>query len=236
MEDRKKEPPSQKKNQKHTFRGNRKKGISTKKRVSRQQNRSHREKKAQKSNAAAVVLKKIGAIGEGVLSILFLALCIWMFFNLSTHKVTGTSMEPTLSNGDRIIIKKTKEIKRNDIVTFNSGEKDNFVKRVVGLPGDGFYVQGVHLYLFPAGLEFDDTSELVASEKLPDSTVVLFLTEEVSEELQELDKIPDYSYFVVGDNRRESTDSRSFSFVKESQIEGVLAWRALPFSSFGFVH
>lgn len=147
-------------------------------------------------------------------------------------------MAPTLANQERIVIRKTDSPNRYDIITFipKNDPTGNYVKRVVGIPGDAFYVQGKRLYLFSAGSEYADTTELLYSENLPDSTQSFYLTDETANQLLDMTKIPKDLYFVVGDNRRHSTDSRAFSFVKKSQIEGVLSFRVYPFSKFGVVH
>lgn len=199
---------------------------------------TNRRSRKQQPIRANQVLKKVATIGEFLIFLCIVLLFLWGLFNLGNHRVSGVSMAPALTDGDRVIIRKTQSPKRNDIVTFVSDEKsgENLIKRVAGLPGDEFFVDGDSLYLFPSGSEFDKTSDLVYSGNLPDSTIILLLTEEAIKKFEGLNKIPEGCYFVVGDNRRESTDSRYFGFIKKEQIEGVLAWRILPLRHFGFVH
>nr|WP_269092877.1 signal peptidase I [Enterococcus sp. BWR-S5] len=175
---------------------------------------------------------------EWFLFFLVIGMGIWCFMTFTIHQVSGESMAPTLTNKERIVIRKTDSPNRYDIITFVPEEnpEENYVKRVIGTPGDAFYVQGKRLYLFSAGSEYADTAELLYADNLPDSTQSFYLTDETSNQLLGMTKIPMDSYFVVGDNRRHSTDSRAFSFVKKSQIEGVLSFRVYPFSNFGIVH
>ncbi|WP_321386766.1 signal peptidase I [uncultured Enterococcus sp.] len=175
---------------------------------------------------------------EWFLFFLVIGMGIWCFTTFTIHQVSGESMAPTLANKERIVIRKTDSPNRYDIITFVPEEnpEENYVKRVIGIPGDAFYVQGKRLYLFSARAEYADTAELSYSDNLPDSTQSFYLTDETSNQLLDMTKIPKDSYFVVGDNRRHSTDSRAFSFVKKSQIEGVLSFRVYPFNKFGVVH
>ena len=154
--------------------------------------------------------------------LLVIIIVILLFiFIVGFQQVVGPSMEPTLKQGDVIIInkliyKKIKGISRNDIIVLQQDEK-NMIKRVVGLPGET--------------IEYKDNFLYVNGEKYKEK----FLGDEVITEdfsLKELgyDKIPKGYYLVLGDNRENSKDSRSFGLVKEKDIVG-LAWiRLYPFN------
>nr|WP_236674728.1 signal peptidase I [Enterococcus sp. BWR-S5] len=178
------------------------------------------------------------AYREGFLLFVIVCASIWCFTTFTVHQVSGESMVPALADKERIVIRKTDSPSRYDIITFipEDDPKGNYVKRVVGMPGDAFYIQGKRLYLFSAGAEFADTADLLYSSNLPDSTISFYLTDEAVNQLLGKNKIPKDSYFVVGDNRRHSTDSRAFSFVEKNQIEGVVSFRMYPFNKFGVVH
>lgn len=222
---------------------------STSRKKKRQANLAGKRKQTvRRKNAAndlsvdTVLLKKLRRKAAPFLDWLVLVCLVlffvWVFLNFGSHRVSGYSMHPTLTNKDRVVIYKTQTPKRYDIITFEpeSTPEDNFIKRVVGMPGDSFYVKEKRLYLFPAGKEFANLSDLIYSENLPDSTITFYLTEEVANELEGAGEIPKDTYFVVGDNRRKSTDSRTFSFIKKESIEGVLLFRLYPLSQFGIVH
>ncbi|WP_086350732.1 signal peptidase I [Candidatus Enterococcus clewellii] len=182
--------------------------------------------------------KKIYSYREWLVLLLMICASIWLFITYTVHQVSGDSMAPTLANKERIVIRKTDRPNRYDIITFVPKDKqdENYVKRVIGIPGDAFYIQDNRLYLFPSGSEFSDIGELLYSNNLPDSTISFYLAEEVGKQLLGQNKIPEDAYFVVGDNRRNSTDSRAFAFIMRDQIEGVLSFRLYPFNSFGVVH
>lgn len=141
-----------------------------------------------------------GAIGALVIAIAFFG-----FFRLSPYKlvnVHGPSMEPTLSDGDLIVIQTTDKISRNEIAVFNLPEQwtskvlestdSNLIKRVVGLPGDRItFGDG------KVAIESKDESFSLVEPKIVGCGL------DVGEEIT----VPKGSYFLAGDNRVQSFDS-----------------------------
>ena len=107
--------------------------------------------------------------------------------------VNGSSMNPTLKDGQSVLIfKSNKNIKRNDIVFIHSEElEEDIVKRVVAVEGDMFEIRGVDVY--------------VNGEKIDDSYTEVHSDEQYVKPM----KIPEGYVYVLGDNRDNSTDSRS---------------------------
>ena len=129
-------------------------------------------------------------------------------FIVTPVRVNGTSMYPTLKNGEIMLLNKItyrfNNIKRFDIVVINS-QDDKIIKRVIGLPGETLKFENNVLYI--------DGQEV----KEP------FLKEETKDfDIRNLsyDKIPSDCYFVMGDNRDNSKDSRMIGCVKKKQITG----------------
>lgn len=188
-----------------------------------QQTKEMKNKKNQK-----MVNGLIGIIGIFVIS-------SGLFFTFFTrHQVSGDSMKPTLVNKDRILVKKHKIPKRYDLVTFDPEipNEPSYVKRVIGLPGDQIWIgNDQNLYLRPeeAGKWDSKDNEVVEVNQLPDSTLKVTVHEEVARKLDGLKIIPANCYFVLGDNRKASKDSRTFGFIEKSQIEGVVLFRYYPF-------
>lgn len=155
-------------------------------------------------------------------------LIIALFISLIVDKllfgfaiVDGHSMYPTLSTSDRLLILKIPPMAKNpaigDIVIFNSpGKGDNgelFIKRVVAKEGDTFKIAEGQLYLNDRLI----TEAYINSEVFTDRGYSLIEA-----------TVPEDMVFVLGDNRNDSNDSRSFGFVDEKHIKGRALVRIWP--------
>ena len=110
-------------------------------------------------------------------------------------------MTPTLDNNQIMYQLKMVKVKRFDIVTFKTPQKKTFIKRVIGLPGDEVtYVDG-KLTVNNQSYDEDYTLE-------PFHGNYAFT-------------VPSDHYFLLGDNRNDSTDSRELGFINKSKIIGV---------------
>lgn len=168
-----------------------------------------------------------------------IAFCIFFLTNYKAHQIVGNSMLPTLASGDRILIKKTQNIQRFDIVTFRPDEKnteETYIKRVIAMPGDKFVIQGTNMYLFFQKSIVEDFEAMRYTSNLPDSTEVLQLDKKVADNLRNKTQIPKDYYFVLGDNRKNSADSRILGLVPKNSLEGVMKFRFYPFNKTGMVH
>ncbi|MHC5226683.1 signal peptidase I [Enterococcus sp. LJL99] len=179
------------------------------------------------------VLKKSNSIYLIGSICLFIAFYSLFFFGFERHQVSGDSMAPTLNTNDLILVKKHAKLKRYDLITFDSEipTELNYVKRLIGLPGDQIWVKDEAVYLRPkeAGKWNPKGREVVETNQLPDSTLKVTVSESVARNLKGFETIPNHCYFVLGDNRKASKDSRSIGFIKEEQIEGVVLFRYYPF-------
>ncbi|MGG5342831.1 signal peptidase I [Enterococcus sp. AZ192] len=175
---------------------------------------------------------------ETIWLLIAVCICVALFSTTTVHRVDGESMEPTFQNKDRILIRKTNDYSRYDIVTFapKENKKESYVKRIIGMPGDYIWVRGSNLFLLPKEGAYGLTPEFPDQAKeLPDNTLKINLEPTVAKELSQLREIPAKTYFVQGDNRNHSTDSRSFGLVDTAQIEGVVRFRYYPFNTMGIV-
>lgn len=147
---------------------------------------------------------------------LFAALRLFVFFPAA---VDGHSMDPTLATGDRGIVLMHKKPKRFDIVTLESHDSNEkvYIKRVIGLPGE-------HL-LFRDGKLFVDGKPF--EEPFLDEKLVFDSNHQTLTGNFEID-VPKDSYFVLGDNRGNSNDSRAIGPIKKKDIDGVFVWRFWP--------
>jgi len=141
-------------------------------------------------------------------------------FNLSV--VRGSSMAPGIHDGDRILVDQLsylfQDVERGDVVVlrYPLDPEVDYIKRVVGLPGDLVVMAGGELWVNGARLE-----ESYVAEADP----YTHLCEEVAPE----------HYFVLGDNRRHSSDSREFGQVHRSLLRGKVDVRLWPPSRMGRV-
>ena len=136
--------------------------------------------------------------------------------------VDGNSMIPTLVNNQILILYKLdKDYKRFDIVVIDhkvNGEKEHLVKRVIGLPGE--YV------------EYKDSKLYINKKEVKESFIDVETADFSLAKLGYLE-IPQGYYFVVGDNRGDSSDSRILGLIPESEIKGKIKFSLFPFSRFG---
>lgn len=149
-------------------------------------------------------------------------------------------MMPTLQNGDRLFVLKNAEPQRYSLITFQPAEKKNesYIKRVIGLPGDRIWLDQNTLYLNSQMAETNPTppnEENLSGVDLPDGTLKVRVDWEVAAQLKDFSTIPEEYYFVLGDNRRNSTDSRELGLINADQIEGVVKYRYYPFNRIGTI-
>lgn len=151
--------------------------------------------------------------------IIILVVILIRTFIVTPVRVDGTSMYPTLKNKDIILLKKyDQNYQYGDIVILNY-MKTKLVKRVIGVPGDSIEIVDGTLYINMKKVD-DPYSSITADFSL----LQLGYTE-----------VPEGYYFVMGDNRKASSDSRMIGLIKKSDILGTASFRIFPFNSFGSV-
>jgi len=162
-----------------------------------------------------------------ILKIVIIALAIVIpirYFLFQPFFVRGQSMEPNFENGDYLIIDEISyrfsEPKRGEVVVFKypNNPSQRYIKRIIGLPGETVEIKGgsVIIYRQDEGQVLDESSYLVSSVKTSGS-LRLFLDEG--------------EYFVLGDNRLLSFDSRRWGSLKRENIVGKVFVRAWPFTA-----
>ena len=145
--------------------------------------------------------------------IIFISLIIGIsirMFLFEVVQVDGLSMYPTYSNEQHLgIIKNFYSIEHGDIVIFNSHDsQDNvYVKRVIGLPNDHLQIKDNRIYINDKIIKEDYLSKFVVTEGDIDIT------------------IPENEYFVLGDNRTQSKDSRIIGTIKKEDIKGEVLFK-----------
>lgn len=153
-------------------------------------------------------------------AIIILVVILIRVFIITPVRVDGPSMNPTYLDGDIVLLNKTKsKFDYLDVVIFKYGN-DRLIKRVIGKPGDTVEIKDNVIYV--NGEVFKDYDDNVSTKDFS---------------LSELgyDVIPEGKYFVLGDNRNNSTDSRIIGLIDSKDISGNAVFRVFPFSKFGTI-
>ena len=181
-----------------------------------------------KITKAAIAPKKKGLVRElteGLLTAFVIAAVLKLFI-VQAFRIPSGSMIPTLLVGDQILVSKlaygvknpfhdrflfpTGHPRRGDVIVFKypKDETKDFIKRVIGIPGDRIRIVKKQLYVN------DQLQKEPYTQTLDPS-----ITDEVPRDNFET-VVPPHSYFVMGDNRDDSYDSRFWGFVKSRKIVG----------------
>ena len=173
------------------------------------------------------VLREILSTSLYLLVVLCITYLVIHFVGQRTQ-VSGSSMEPKLSNNDNLIVDKItyrfKDPERYDIIVFPFEYEDNtyYIKRIIGLPGETVYIDKEgNIYIDGEVLEEAYGREIIREPGRAYEPI----------------KLGDDEYFVMGDNRNNSTDSRdpSVGNIKKDRIIGRAWLRIWPFNKFGFI-
>ena len=137
-------------------------------------------------------------------------------FIITPVRVDGDSMKNTLKNGDILLLYKLSSIDRFDIIVLDE-EKDNekIIKRVIGLPGETVAIKKGKIYI---------------NDKVIDDEYAYGETSDYNKVT-----LKDDEYFILGDDRLISKDSRYFGPIKDNEIKGKIVFRLFPFTKIGTV-
>jgi len=184
----------------------------------------------------------IGSFLAEIVKVFFLALLIIApirIFLFQPFFVQGASMEPNFEDGEYLIVnelgykitdiefddikffsvKSFKDLKRGDVIVFRypKNPKQYFIKRVIALPGEKIEIRNGQVIISQKGsnpIVLDESEYLAENEKTSGELAMV---------------LKDDEYFVMGDNRSFSSDSRSWGPVKKENIIGKVLIRAWPF-------
>ena len=125
-------------------------------------------------------------------AILFAILCSFVL-KTSSYPIAGQSMKPTLNAGERVLVQRTKQVTRYDVIAFKAplASRGTYVKRIIGGPGDRIWVNETKLYLSEEPIASDN-------EALPENASRFDLSEKAAAQLRLFQKIPAGHYFVLG--------------------------------------
>lgn len=153
--------------------------------------------------------------------IAFAIFAVIYLFIASPHEVIGRSMEPNFYEGEFLLADKVsyrfKDPERGDVVIFKFDDTHDYIKRVIGVPGDTVEIKNNKVFL--------NGDQLDESDYLEDTVMTSngnFMTPGRTE------TVPEDSVFALGDNRPHSSDSRNFGMIKIDRIKGRVVFRYWP--------
>lgn len=172
-------------------------------------------------------LDAIQVIGISVITIVFL-----QYFVFQPNEVSGKSMYPYLEDKDRIITEKVSyrlhQPQRGDIIVFKYplNKSEEFIKRIIALPGEQVQIKNNSVIIYntenPTGYKLNE--DYLSSNTVTNGRAFLSEGKKVT--------VPQNSYFVMGDNREGSSDSRQWGFISKDDIVGKAALRIWPANTF----
>lgn len=163
----------------------------------------------------------------GLTAIILIAVQLLFTFVIAKDQVSGPSMEPNFHTGDHLITFRQGTIKRGSVIVFHpkgTPADTLYIKRIIGLPGDEVQEKNNTLYI---------NGKKTAEPYLPKHPSVSPYTGNFSlQSLFQTKRVPKGYYFVMGDNRPVSKDSRIIGFIKKPSIKGIVRLRYWPLSNF----
>lgn len=140
-------------------------------------------------------------------------------------------MENVLKQGDMVVMEKFSEIRRFDVVVFQLSDGTIYIKRVIGLPGETISYEKDQLKINGQPVEEPYLSKNIRS----DHENAPYTTDFTLEKLTGYTELPEDSYFVLGDNRRVSKDSRSFGTISRDEILGKARFVYYPLNEIKWI-
>lgn len=166
--------------------------------------------------------------------VIFIVLIVRTFF-FANYMVHGESMMPTIENGERLIINKIgyefSQPERFDLIVFHANEENDYIKRVIGLPGDHIEFKDDTLYINGEAYE-EDYLEPFRKQH----TSGAFTNDFTLEDVTGYSEIPEGKVFVLGDNRQNSMDSRQIGLITMDEIVGKANVRYWPINEFTIIN
>lgn len=175
------------------------------------------------------IKKEVISWGKTLLLTVIVVIAIRTFL-FTNYIVYGASMMPTIHDRDRVIINKigydVGSPERFDMIVFQATETTDYIKRIIGLPGDSIEYKDDNLYVNGELIEESFLNEMKAEYKMQytDDFTLEWITGEKT--------VPENHIFVLGDNRPNSIDSRYIGFIPFDKIVGKADLAYWPIKDF----
>lgn len=175
-----------------------------------------------------MLFKRLGAFFLDIIEVVVFAVAIFLFVYLlimQPHKIKGASMHPNFPDGEYLLTDKVSyrfgEPNRGDVIVFKAptGNDEEFIKRIIALPGDQVSIKNSRISINGTPLE----ETYIAGNVVTSGGGFLEEGATVS--------VPQGEYFVLGDNRTHSSDSRAWGFIEKKKITGrawIVYWQGWP--------
>lgn len=179
-----------------------------------------------------MLLKRLGNFFLDLLEVFVTSFAVFLFVYLlvlQPHKIKGDSMEPNFHDGEFILTNKLVyrfgEPQRGDVIVFKPpvAQEEEYIKRIIGLPGETISIHDGKFYI---------NGKKLVEDYIPNNIPTrgkVFLGEDQNK------TIPQGDYFVVGDNREYSSDSRYWGFITKGDIAGKAWFIYWPIKSIGAI-
>lgn len=172
-------------------------------------------------------------------------------FVLSNDTVSGISMQPNFENGQRVIAVRHAQIKRGEVVIVNAPDEPGaeYIKRVIGMPGDKIVSKNNQIYINGkkikqpwltqgfkmtdnedgfTGTKYSQTQNFTLASLAKTKNYQQYYTQGQLKQMQRTNRVPKGTYFVMGDHRSVSKDSRYIGTIKRKDVVGVVKLRYWP--------
>lgn len=169
----------------------------------------------------------------------FVAILVVLFirtFIAEPYQISGDSMYPALEDKERVMLNKfsswTNGLNRGDIIIFHVNKKTDYVKRLIGLPGDK--VEYIDDLLYVNGKSIEENYLRLNRERNVNTKLTEDFSVKTLAHSDGKDRIPKGKYLVLGDNREVSLDSRKpeLGLINRDQVAGKVSFRFMPFKKF----
>lgn len=173
-----------------------------------------------------------------IITLVLVAVLASLIIVFKAVAISGPAMEPSFKSGDRYLANKFaylfSPLQRGDVVVFRYSQNPNFkgISRIVGLPNEKLMIKDGKVFINGSPLEeiyLSNTTKTVTANKRKiqqtsetEASLGEAQGEKILDEGQEI-LIPANNYFMMGDNRENSIDSRSLGFVEKKDIEAKIA-------------
>lgn len=187
----------------------------------------------------------------GVVAVIMAVYYALFAFLLSNDTVSGISMQPNFENGERVISVRHAQLKRGEVVIVNAPDEPGamYIKRIIGLPGETLVSKNNQIYINGkkisqpwlkqgfkmtdneqgfTGTKYSQTQNFSIASLARTKNYQQYYTKAQLREMEKTNKIPKGTYFVMGDHRSVSKDSRYIGTIKRKNVVGVVKLRYWP--------
>lgn len=170
------------------------------------------------------------AVAIGIAVVLIVVIRAFLFVSFT---VDGESMDPTLEDGDRVVVNKFIDnfsgYDMDDLIVFNSNIGPAYVKRIIGTEGDTVEMVDKQVYVNGEAVDQDYITH-TGDSYLDDFELSELPSGDGDNNSEAVEEIPEGKLLVLGDNRPVSRDSRDFGLIDEDDVIGKVQLRYWPFN------